>query len=145
MSSPSTEIAGDLAAVRMGVRQRWQTKRGSRASSVVDWMTFDTQGVVFPDPNRDNFGTAIGLVNYNYRWFLGDRTTVVSDGYLRLLRRRPEVHQPGHVSEPAAARLALHRRDAAQRPDSTAPCWPPVLQLSHEPQVDLDRWAARSP
>ncbi len=82
VASPSSEIAGDMLAARLGVRQRWQTKRGKPgAQHVVDWMTLDMQGVVFPDANRDNFGTSIGMVQYNYRWFLGDRTTVVSDGY----------------------------------------------------------------
>ncbi len=82
VASPSTEIAGDMLAARLGMRQRWQTKRGKPgAQHVVDWMTLDVQGVIFPDANRDNFGTTIGMVTYNYRWFLGDRTTLVSDGY----------------------------------------------------------------
>jgi hypothetical protein len=82
VTSPSTEIADDLLAARLGLRQRWQTKRGPPISPhIVDWMTLDTSGTIFPNANRDNFGTAIGMVNYSYRWFIGDRTTIVSDGY----------------------------------------------------------------
>jgi len=83
VASPSTEIAGNMLAARLGLRQRWQTKRGRPgAQHVVDWMTLDMQGTLFPDPGRDNFGTSIGMVQYNYRWYLGDRTTLVSDAYL---------------------------------------------------------------
>jgi hypothetical protein len=96
VSSPSTEIAGNLAAIRMGARQRWQTKRGAPGKQrVVDWMTFDVQGVAYPDPSRDNFGTAIGLVNYTYRWYLGDRTTVVSDGAYDFFSGAPQYTSLG--------------------------------------------------
>jgi hypothetical protein len=82
VASPSSEIAGDMLAARLGIRQRWQTKRGRPgAQHVVDWMQLDVQGVFFPDAARDNFGTAFGMLQYSYRWFLGDRTTLVSDGY----------------------------------------------------------------
>ena len=55
------------------------------------------QGVVFPDANRDNFGTAIGMVTYNYRWFFGDRTTVVSDGYFDFFGGGSKYCERGHV------------------------------------------------
>jgi hypothetical protein len=81
VTSPSTEIADDLLAVRMGVRQRWQTKRGMPGEErIVDWITFDTQGVLFPDDARDDFGQALGLVGYDFRWHVGDRLTVLSQG-----------------------------------------------------------------
>jgi hypothetical protein len=96
VASPSTEIAGNMAAIRLGARQRWQTKRGAPGKQrVVDWMTFDVQGVVFPDPNRDNFGTAVGLVNYTWRWYLGDRTTVVSDGVYDFFSGAPQYTSVG--------------------------------------------------
>jgi hypothetical protein len=34
---------------------------------------------LFPDPDRDNFGTAAGLLDYDFRWHVGDRLTLVSD------------------------------------------------------------------
>ena len=81
VTSPTTEIADDLLALRMGMRHRWQTKRGAPGRQhVVDWLTIDTNATWFPDPNRDNFGQDFGLVNYDLRWHLGDRFTVVSDG-----------------------------------------------------------------
>jgi hypothetical protein len=77
-----TEIADDLMEVRMGIKQRWQTKRGLPGRErIIDWIVFDVDAVVFPDPDRDNFGEAIGLVDYEFAWHLGDRFTLLSDGF----------------------------------------------------------------
>ena len=35
----------------------------------------------FPDADRDNFGQELGLMDYDLRWHLGDRFTVLSDGF----------------------------------------------------------------
>jgi hypothetical protein len=81
VSSPSTEIVDDLTAVRMGMRHRWQTKRGVLGKRrIIDWVTLDSHAVWYPDADRDNFGSSIGLVNYDFKWHVGDRTTIVSDG-----------------------------------------------------------------
>jgi hypothetical protein len=81
VSSPSSEIVDDLAAVRLGMHNRLQTKRGAPGEEhIVDWLTFDTNVTYFPDANRDNFGTDFGLADYDLRWHLGDRFTVLSDG-----------------------------------------------------------------
>ncbi len=82
VTSPSAEIAEDLMALRMGVRQRWQTKRGPLGDQhIVDWLTLDMNATYFPDADRDNFGQEIGLIDYDLRWHLGDRFTVLSDGF----------------------------------------------------------------
>lgn len=82
VTSPSMEIADDLLAMRMGVRQRWQTKRGpAGAQHIVDWLTLDMNATYFPDADRDNFGADIGLIDYDMRWHLGDRFSIVSDGF----------------------------------------------------------------
>ena len=36
----------------------------------------------FPDGHRDNFGHPFGLLNYDYTWHVGDRTTILSQGLL---------------------------------------------------------------
>ncbi len=82
VTSPSSEIADDLMFFQLGVRQRWQTKRGLPGQErVVDWMTLDTQAKFFPKANRDNFGEDIGMLQYDWRWHIGDRLTLMSDGY----------------------------------------------------------------
>ena len=80
VTSPSAEIAGDLTAFRMGIEQKWQTKRGRPDDPhIIDWIIFDTHMTFFPDPSRDDFGQPLGLLDYNFRWHVGDRLTVVSD------------------------------------------------------------------
>ena len=82
VTSPSAEIADDLAVVKVGVRQRWQTRRGTPGQQrVVDWITLDAKTSFFPDADRDNFGAGAGLFDYDFRWHLGDRVSILSDGF----------------------------------------------------------------
>jgi len=82
VTSPSMEIAEDLVAGRVAVRQRWQTKRGlAGRERIIDWIIFDVEGTIFPDPNRDNFGEPVGLLHYDFRWHVGDRVALLSDGF----------------------------------------------------------------
>jgi hypothetical protein len=100
VASPSMEIADDLFAARLGARQRWQTKRGPLSNPhIVDWITFDVDATLFPNPNRDNFGTVIGLVDYDFRWHVGDRTTLVSDGYFDFFDDAPRYFTVGGFIE----------------------------------------------
>lgn len=81
VTSPSTEIADDLMTLRFGMRNRWQTKRGAPGRQhIVDWLTIDSNVTWFPKADRDNFGQDFGLFDYDARWHLGDRFTVVSSG-----------------------------------------------------------------
>jgi hypothetical protein len=85
VTSPSAEIADDLMVLQLGARQRWQTKRGAPGSQrIIDWMTLDTQASFFPKDERDDFGAGLGLLNYDWRWHVGDRLTLMSDGYADL-------------------------------------------------------------
>ena len=82
VTAPSLEIADDLMVFQVGARQRWQTKRGGPGRErVIDWITLDTQASFFPKEDRDNFGEVLGLLNYDFRWHVGDRVTVLSDGF----------------------------------------------------------------
>jgi hypothetical protein len=75
-----TEIANDLSVFRLGARQRWQTKRGPMGNRrIIDWITLDIDGELFPVAGQ-NFGAAMGLWQYDFRWHVGDRTTVLSSG-----------------------------------------------------------------
>ncbi len=81
VTSPSTEVADDLMLVRLGAEQRWQTKRGRPgARRIVDWVVLDSHISLFPKESRDNFDSVAGLFDYNFRWHVGDRLTLVSDG-----------------------------------------------------------------
>ncbi len=82
VTSPSSEIAEDLAALRMGMHHRLQTKHGAPGEErIVDWITFDSNATWFPNADRDNAGADVGLLDYDFRWYLGDRFSILSDGY----------------------------------------------------------------
>ncbi len=83
VTSPSAEIFDDLAMVKFGVRQRWQTKRGAPGRErIVDLVNLDVQSAFFPKSARDNFNSDFGMLNYDFRWYIGDRLSIVSDGHM---------------------------------------------------------------
>jgi lipopolysaccharide export system protein LptA len=77
VTGPS-ELVNDLTAFRVGARQRWQTKRGPYGDRrIVDWIVLDIDGEFFPTTSQ-NFGQVLGLWQYDFRWHIGDRTTILS-------------------------------------------------------------------
>lgn len=71
-----------IEVVQLGVRQRWQTKRGFPGREhIIDWMTLDLRASIFPRADRDNFGQNLGILEYDWVWNIGDRTALVSDGW----------------------------------------------------------------
>ncbi|MEO1615224.1 MAG: organic solvent tolerance protein OstA [Planctomycetota bacterium] len=83
VTSPSSVIADDLQQMRFGLSQRFQTKRGLRGRErIVDLVQFDVSTYLFPDADRDNFGETVGPTTYDFRYHLGDRFSILSDGYI---------------------------------------------------------------
>ena len=71
----------------MGVHQRLQTKRGPVGKRrIVDYMTLDASTTYFPYAARDNFGTPWGQTMYNWQWYIGDRTSIVSSGWFEFFK-----------------------------------------------------------
>ena len=82
VASPSDVIAADLQQFRLGLHQRLQTKRGLPGlERIVDLFQLDLDLLVFPDADRDNFGETLGPAIYDMRYHIGDRVTLLSDGY----------------------------------------------------------------
>ena len=44
-------------------------------------MTLDLDTTYFPNAARDNFGKPFGQNMYNWQWFIGDRTSIISYGW----------------------------------------------------------------
>ena len=83
VTSPSDTIADDLQQLRLGIKHRFQTKRGLPGRErIVDLFRLDLETVLFPDADRDNFGESIGPTLFDAQYNLGDRVTLLSDGYL---------------------------------------------------------------
>ena len=82
VTNPSEVIADDLMQGRLGLHQRWQTKRGLPGRErIVDLMRFDIDTMIFPNADSDNFGETMGPTTYDFRYHVGDRVTLLSDGY----------------------------------------------------------------
>jgi hypothetical protein len=78
------------------IRQRWQTKRGYPGQQhVVDWMTLDLSGSFFPHSQRDNFGENFAFLQYDWVWNIGDRTALVSSGWVDPIDHGAEVFSIG--------------------------------------------------
>jgi hypothetical protein len=82
--------------LQLDLRQRWQTKRGYPGMQhIVDWMTLDLSATYFPQPTRDNFGEAWGFLEYDWVWNIGDRTALVSNGWMDPIDQGPRVWNVG--------------------------------------------------
>ena len=78
----TTDVQASINTVQLGIHQRLQTKRGPLGKKrIVDFMTLDAGTTYFPTAARDNFGVPWGQTMYNYQWYLGDRTSIVSQGW----------------------------------------------------------------
>lgn len=83
VTAPSQETADDLVQGRIGFHQRLQTKRGLPGRErIVDLVRFDVDTLLFlKEEDEANFGETIGPTRYDFRYFVGDRVTLLSDGY----------------------------------------------------------------
>jgi len=112
VTAPSTEVVDDLTVLRLGARQRWQTKRGPPGKEhIIDWITLDTNISLFPKPNEDNFGQVPGLLDYDFRWHVGDRLTLLSDGLFDFFNQgQRTVSVGGFLSRPPRGSFYLGYR-----------------------------------
>ncbi|MBX7164850.1 MAG: organic solvent tolerance protein OstA [Pirellulales bacterium] len=112
VTSPSSEIADDLAAARLGLNQRWQTKRGYPGRRrIIDWIVLDTGTTFYANPDRDNFGEAVGLTDYDFRWHVGDQLTMLSSGLFDFFDDGQKIITVGgHLIRPPRGGLSLQFR-----------------------------------
>jgi lipopolysaccharide export system protein LptA len=82
VTAPSAQIADDLVQGRVGIHQRLQTRRGLPGRErIVDLVRFDVETILFLNEQDANFGETIGPTRYDFRYNVGDRVTLLSDGY----------------------------------------------------------------
>ena len=78
----TTDVQASIDTLKLGIHQRLQTKRGQEGKRhILDYMVFDLDTTYFPQATRDNFGKPFGQNFYNYEWYIGDRTSIVSYGW----------------------------------------------------------------
>jgi hypothetical protein len=121
VTAASTEIADTLFPVKVGIRQRWQTKRGMVGQErIVDWISLDVEGTFFPEQERDNFGELFGLLDYDFRWHIGDRFTLLSDGYADFFRDGLQTFSlGGRLTRPERGQVYLGYRSVSGPFDSS--------------------------
>ena len=92
VTSNSMETVDDQAQVRLGLNQRWQTKRGRTGRErITDLVELDLDMIVFPKADRDNFGEYTGGYTYDFRYHIGDRVSLLSDGYFDVFNQGLKV------------------------------------------------------
>lgn len=106
------DTRNSINVLQLGVNQRWQTKRGfAGRQHIIDWMTLNMSGSVFPNANRDNFGQTLAFLKYNWTWYIGDRTSLVSTGWVDPISNGPRVFTFGaNTSRTDASNLYLGYR-----------------------------------
>lgn len=78
----TNDVQARIDLLQLGLYQRLQTKRGpENRRRVIDWMIFDFKTTYFPNADRDNFGEAFGQTMFNHEWYVGDRTSIVTNGW----------------------------------------------------------------
>ncbi|MGL6195947.1 MAG: hypothetical protein ACRC2T_14120 [Thermoguttaceae bacterium] len=98
VTSPVTELASDLTLLRLGMKNRWQTKRGPTGNRrIIDWITLDTHVNIYPD-SAQNFGQNVGLIDYNLLWHVGDRFAVLSSGLYDVFDSGQQITRIGCMS-----------------------------------------------
>ncbi|MBM3978865.1 MAG: LPS assembly protein LptD [Planctomycetes bacterium] len=77
-----TDTLDSLNVLQMDLRQRFQTKRGYPGMEhTVDFFTADVSASWYPDAKRDNFGHPFAFLEFATVWNVGDRTSVVTNGW----------------------------------------------------------------
>ena len=78
----TTDIQASIETLKLGIHQRLQTKRGQEGRRHInDYMVFDLDTTYFPNAARDNFNKPFGQNFYNFEWYIGDRTSILSYGW----------------------------------------------------------------
>lgn len=99
-SAPYHEIADDFQALRLGFRDRLQTKAGPPESQRIrDWMVWEYGASFFPNADQDNFGEDFGLLYSHYRWNVSDRTSVLTDASWDLFSKSQNLWSVGLLTQ----------------------------------------------
>ena len=59
-------------------------------------MVFDVDTTYFPNASRDNFGKPFGQNTYNFEWYIGDRTSIISYGWFEFFNIGGTAALQGH-------------------------------------------------
>jgi hypothetical protein len=103
----TTDVQAAIDTVQFAIRQRLQTQRGPAGRRrIIDWMVLDLTSTYFPNSTRDNFNKPFGQTMYNYEWYIGDRTSILSYGWFEFFNIDGQAlvsqGNPTHSNDPFA-------------------------------------------
>lgn len=94
------ELVDNQQVLRLGLRQRWQTKEGPvERQRIKDWMSLDLEASIFPNANRDNFGETFGLLTGRYMWQVGERTQLVANAVVDPFNNGQKIWNAGVLTQ----------------------------------------------
>ena len=94
------ELVDNQQVLRLGLRQRWQTKDGPvERQRIIDWMTLDLEASVFPNADRDNFGETLGLLTGRYLWQVGERTQFIANAVVDPFQNGQQIWNAGVLTQ----------------------------------------------
>jgi len=100
VSAAYQELVDNQQVLRMGLRQRWQTKEGPvEHQRIKDWMSLDLEASVFPNASRDNFGSTFGLLTGHYMWQVGERTQFLANAVVDPFNQGQRVWNGGVLTQ----------------------------------------------
>jgi lipopolysaccharide export system protein LptA len=134
VTSPAAELFDDLARIRLSAHQRFQTQRGfPHDRRIVDYVVLDTGISFFPNDDRDNFGEDFGLLDYDFAWHVGDRTTITSQGLFDFFDRGQELVRIGAtVNRPDRGQIYVGFRSLQGPIDSQVALLSFSYRMSHK-------------
>ena len=94
------ELVDNQQVLRLGLRQRWQTKEGPvEHQRIKDWMSLDLESSIFPNASRDNFGSTLGLLTARYMWQVGERTQFLANAVVDPFSNGQRVWNAGFLTQ----------------------------------------------
>ena len=94
------ELVDNQQVLRLGLRQRWQTKEGPvEQQRIRDWMSLDLESSIFPNASRDNFGSTLGLLTGRYMWQVGERTQLLANAVVDPFSNGQRVWNAGVLTQ----------------------------------------------
>jgi len=98
--APYYELINDQQVFRLALRQKLQTKTGPPDHQRIrDWMTLDLEASFFPNPTRDDFGSAWGLLMARYAWNLSPRTSILANATYDFFTNAEQIWNVGVMSQ----------------------------------------------
>ncbi len=107
VTASSSEVVDDMMQVRSGINQRWQPSEVTLdANALWIWCRSTWIGSTILKLNATTSVRDVGAINYDFRYHVGDRLTLLSDGYFDVFSQGLKAVSAGAmISRPGRGQL----------------------------------------